>query len=519
MIANPLGAGNSMVVIVGALLILLAVSYLIHLIIQNTNRKLMSNDPKAAAVSSGINWHSLTMRSILVGLLAMIMLIPLSMVGNIVSDRNHLYQSVLSDIASTWGQEQTVLAPVLVIPYTDRTLKQETVTEKAGKTQTIDKVFYSKRTAKFLPEKLEINASLGEQFRKRGIYNSLVYTADVNVEGRFATPDVHALSENIEKIHWDKAYITIGLSDTRAINSVSSLNWDGQEQTLAPGTQLPVLQQGFHAALSNFTADGQHTLKLSMSINGSNSFMFAPFGEKTTVNIQSSWPHPSFHGSVLPAQHTISDDGFSAHWEVPHLARNYPQQWSHDDGFVVMQDYLPAGIDRVKARPQHQVRPGNNQLNLYEFTAGVRMFEPVSLYSQITRSVKYGILFIGLTFLTFLIFELTVKARLHYVQYGLIGIALSLFFLVLLSLSEHMQFLKSYIVAAATTIGMITLYTMATLKDVKRTAVIFVLLSSLYIVLYSLLQLEDYALLMGTLLLLLVVMVLMFITRNLQWAE
>ena len=475
----------------------------------------MGNEIKQTTKESRIDWNSLTVRSIVVGVLALIMLIPLGMVGGIVNDRSYLYQSVLNDIAGTWGGEQVLLAPVLVIPYTDKILKQETVTEKSGKTQTIDKIFYSKHSAKFLPEKLSLDIDLGEQFRKRGIYNSLVYTADINVDASFAAPDVSVLSENIDKIHWDKAYVTIGLSDTRAINNVSSLNWDGAEQTLAPGTDLTALHQGYHAVIDDFSPEGSHSLKVSMNINGSSSFMFAPFGETTKVKIKSSWPHPSFLGSVLPAEHTITDDGFIAHWEIPHLARNYPQKWSHDDAHAPMQ-WEPA-IDAVNTRVMRQkMITSTGRLNLYEFTAGVRMFEPVSLYSQITRAVKYGILFIGLTFLTFLIFELTVKAKLHYVQYGLIGIALSLFFLILLSLSEHMQFIKSYLVAASTTIGMITFYTLVALKSLNRTAVIFVLLTSLYIVLYSLLQLEDYALLMGTALLVLVVMVLMFITRNLQ---
>lgn len=441
---------------------------------------------------SGIDWDSLTVRSIVIGVIALIMLIPLGMVGGVVDERNYLYQTVLEDIGNTWGRQQVLLGPVLVIPYTDKIVHQETVTDNNGHQQTIDTVVYRKHSALFLPKSLAINADLEEQFRNRGLYSSLVYTAEVKLSSQFDSPDVGSLSEHIDKIHWNKAYLTMGLSDTRAINSVSSLNWDGTEQTLSPGTQLlPLLQQGFHAKLKEFEADGTHQLELTMNINGSRGFRFAPFGETTRASITSSWPHPSFQGSVLPAQHQISGDGFHAQWEIPHLARSYPQSWTHNGA----------------------------EFNLYEFTTGVDMFEPVSLYSQLTRATKYGVLFIGLTFLTFLIFELTLQAKLHFVQYGLTGISLSLFFLVLLSLSEHIAFLKAYLAASTLTIGMITLYAAAALKSISRAVIIFVLLTSLYIVLFSLLQLEDYALLMGTGLLILVVMVLMYVTRHLDKTE
>lgn len=439
--------------------------------------------------SSRIDWNSLTVRTIIIGIIALVMLIPLGMVSSVVSERSYLYQSVLDDIASNWGRQQVLLGPVLVIPYTDRIVRKETVSDKDGNQKVIERVSHIKQSAIFLPDSLRVNATLNEQFRKRGLYNSLVYTADIQISSEFSTPKVKLLSENISKIHWDKAYLTIGLSDTRAINSVSSLSWDAQQQKLSPGTQLlNVLQQGFHAQLGEFNPEGKHQLELTMNVNGSNGFRFAPFGESTHATIRSDWPHPSFQGSVLPAKRDIGEQGFSAQWEIPHLARNYPQSWVNE----------------------------NHQFNLYEFTTGVDMFEPVSLYSQITRSTKYGVLFIGLTFLTFLIFELTIQARLHFVQYGLIGIALSLFFLILLSFSEHITFFKAYFAAAATTVGMITLYTAAALKSMPRTAIVLVLLTSLYIVLYSLLRLEDYALLVGTLLLVLVVMVLMYVTRNLE---
>ena len=308
--------------------------------------------------------------------------------------------------------------------------------------------------------------------------------------GSFEKLDIDSMSDHIHRIDYEKAYLVLGLSDTRAINEVSNLSWDGTEVGYSPGTKLTeLLSHGFHASIKDLKpSNEQHRFSTKLSINGSQGFRFAPFGENTTVNMNSSWPHPSFQGMTLPTEYEITESGFNSSWLIPHLARNYPQSWIF----------------------------ANQHYNLNEFNAGVDLFEPVFLYSKVTRAVKYGILFVGLTFLTFLIFELTIQIRLHYVQYGLIGIALSIFYLVLLSIAEHTEFLTAYIVAAMINIGLITSYTMAALKSGARACMIFVLLSALYAVLYSLLQLEDYALLMGTMLLLFVLMILMYVTRNLR---
>jgi len=427
---------------------------------------------------------SLTLRTLIVSLLALLMLIPLGFVAGMVSERGQRYASVQDDIANTWGERQTLVAPVLIIPFVETERLQETVVDNQGNSRLVDKVVRRHRTAQVLPTTLDINGTLHDETRQRGIFRSLVYTADLAVSATFPAIDINALSDNVETIQWDKAWLAMGLSDTSAINSVSLFSWNNNKLTLSPGTQLELLGTGFHAPIANLGAEAGSTLRVEMSIKGSGYFNFAPLGEITTVEIDSSWPHPSFQGRTLPESRSVSADGFSARWVVPHLARNFPQTFRNDA-----------------------------QVDLQEFTAGVSMFEPVSLYSRITRAVKYGILFIGLTFLTLLAFEFAIRKRLHVVQYGLIGCSLSLFYLVLLSLSEHMQFLGAYAIAAGLTISMITGYTWAVLGSVAKASVVFAMLASLYSILLSLLHLEDYALLMGTALLVVVVAILMLVTR------
>lgn len=434
-------------------------------------------------------FQSMTFRSLLIALLAIAMLIPLFMVENVVRERNHYYHSVLNDIAGGWGGLQTLIGPVLVVPYVEHITSVDTVTDKNGETKTITRDVFKDKTQILLPEELTIEATLDEQHRQRGIYDSLVYTASVDMHGFF---NLAALPKESRKynIRWNKAWVAIGLSDTKAINSTSPLRWNTSSAKFEPGTRLTkLIPQGIHASLKSIRNDKQRPeFRIQMSFNGSTGFRFAPVGENTLTKVTSGWPHPSFQGHVLPSDKTIEADGFSAEWRIPHLARNYPQSWLMEE----------------------------ESYQLASLITGVNLFTPVSLYDKVIRAAKYGILFIGLTFLTFLIFELTVRQRMHVIQYAVIGIALSLFYLILVSLSEHIRFFMAYIDASVVTVGIISLYTAAVLKDWKRAIIIFVLLSALYAVLYFILQMEDYALLAGTGVMLFVVIMLMLATRNIR---
>ena len=439
----------------------------------------------------GIDFNSsLTARSVVVAAIAILMLIPLAMIDGVVSERNGLYQGVLNEIAATWGDTQTLAGPIMVVPFVEKHRVDEKVKEPGGATRTFTSQKFINKYSIVLPKELDVDVSIEEEQRKRGIYKSLVYKANAEISGYFAAPDISQWSNHLHKVEWDKAYVILGLSDTKAINKLDQLLWNDTSINFAPGTQLPeLIGKGFHAKLSNMEPEENgYKFSASMSFSGSKGIRFSPTGQETTVSLVSTWPHPSFQGSFLPASREITDTGFKADWIISHLARDYPQSWIGPD----------------------------KRYSIEESTAGVDLFEPVFLYSKLTRAVKYGILFIGLTLLTFLIFELTAKIRIHYVQYGLIGIAMALFYLVLLSVAEHISFLKSYFIAALITIGLITAYTAAVLRDVAKSVLIFVLLVSLYAVLYSLLQLEDFALLMGTSLLVLVTAVLMYVTRNLR---
>ncbi|KAG1694748.1 Inner membrane protein CreD [Nymphon striatum] len=367
---------------------------------------------------------------------------------------------------STWGQQQNLQGPALFVPYTEKFITEEVKTDKDGYERKVNKTIYKQRTAIVLPDDLNIRVNLNGETRKRSLYESLVYTADLNVTGDFQRPDISSLSNNIDEIHWSRSWLALGISDTQAINKVSGLNWNSQKPIdFEPGTKVVnTIASGFHAPLdltqlgSNENgAKIKYPFQLTLNVNGSQGFYFTPFGKTTEVEIVSDWPHPSFQGSVLPNKHEVNSDGFEATWSVPNLARNYPQLWT---------------LEKQK-------------FNVNEFQAGVNLFESMGI-----------------------------GRRLHIVQYGVIGLALSMFYLTLLSMAEHAGFFNAYISAAGIIILMISLYAYAAIRSFKRTIIVSILLAGLYTLLYSLLKLEDYALLAGTVLLLVILAVLMVLTRN-----
>lgn len=434
-------------------------------------------------------YSSLTFRGFLVALLMLLMLIPLFMVETIVDERNSYYHSVIDDISKGWGQDQTLIGPVLAVPYVEHITSVETVTDSNGVTKTVSRDVFNDKTMILLPEELRIKAKLNETHRKRGIYDSLVYKADLDLTGYFNL-DALPRESNKYSIRWNKAWLAIGLSDTKAINRITPLRWGKSSAKFEPGTRLlKILPNGFHASMKNIQKGNKRPeFKIKLSFNGNTRFKFAPLGEITIAEVESGWPHPSFQGDIFPNSKIISNEGFSAEWNIPHLSRNYPQSWLMS----------------------------NENYRLDELTTGVDLYRPVSLYSKVGRAVKYGALFIGLTFLTFLVFEVTVKSRVHIIQYAIIGLSLSLFYLLLISLSEYISFMMSYIFAASTIVGIITLYTFAVLKSVGKGLFIMILLGSLYTALYFILQMEDYALLAGAGVMLFVLVILMIATRNIQ---
>lgn len=435
----------------------------------------------------GIDGDSLTFRGASVAVLALLMLVPIDMVRGVINERYASYESVVQQAGAEWGGEQTVIGPILLIPVTDRWSTLETVQSETGDARQIRREETRDDVVAVLPETLRIEASLDAERRQRGIYEAMVYTSPVTLKGRFTSPDVAAPPGRTRDVHWADASLAVGVSAPVGIHSVEAPTISGGARAAEPGSLLASMPQGMHWRLSDAKAlanDGEFSIE--MALHGSAQILFAPLGATTRARIASKWPHPGFIG-VMPTQRTVDADGFSASWSVSSLSRSYPQTF--------MQSSAPQSLNDVGL--------------------GVRLVQPVFLYSLNDRAVKYAVLFITLTFVTLLVFELVTDARVHYVQYALIGAALTMFYLLLLALSEHAGFGAAYAVAASTVVLMITSYVAAALGRWQRAVLVGAMQTVTYAVLYVILQLEDYALITGTVALLVALAALMYFTRTL----
>ena len=423
---------------------------------------------------------------LILGGLVVVLMIGLTMIRSLVAERSRRAAAVRSEIAASWGRMQTVGGPVLVVPFRVRFV------------DAYGKQHVTKERARFLPERLKTTGRLFPERRHRGIYATVLYRADLGVQAVFARPDFSGWNIPPEDILWNEAVVTMGVTDLRGIRGNPVFNWNGNAVALSGGTgDAKLWTTGLSAPvpLSPEAAEGtEYPFAFDLRLNGSEEIRFLPLGGETVVELTSAWPDPSFSGAYLPETRAISEKGFTARWSVSSVARSYPQRW-RDSG--------EENVNAIAA-----VAPS---------AFGVGLFSPISHYQKTERSMKYGALFIILTFLTFFLYELLSPVTLHPVQYFLVGGALCLFYLLLLSVSEHAPFGAAYAIASMATITLISCYSAALLQSRMRVLGLTGVLALLYGYLYVLLQLEDWALLMGSLGLFLILALVMYTTRRVDW--
>jgi inner membrane protein len=429
---------------------------------------------------------SIILKMVVIGILILVLMIPLTMVGSLVAERQGRHDQVTAEVASSWGNAQTLGGPVLVVPY------HVYSRDEKGRVTTWTQLAY------FLPETLKADGTLKPEQRSRGIFDVVVYNADLRLAGSFRKPSFTDWGVAPSDILWDQAYLAIGIPDMRGIRRGVELTWGKQVLPLSPGGGVEGLWtsglRGMVPGLAAAPAGESWDFGFDLVLNGSRQIQFLPFGKQTTVTLRSSWPSPSFAGAFLPESRRVSAAGFEATWSVPYFGRSYPQQWTAPDA------------EKVAAQ---SVVDGS--------AFGVELFQPVDIYQKTERSVKYGLLFIVLTFLTFFLYEVFSPFALHPMQYLLVGSALCLFYVLLLSISEHVPFGLSYAIASVGTIALITGYAAAILRGRLRALGVGAALAALYGYLYVLLQAEDYALLLGSVGLFLILALVMWITRRLDW--
>lgn len=441
---------------------------------------------------------SVTLKLVIIGFIILMLLIPTFLVDDLIRERRSLRDNAQQEIASKYGEEQTFGGPVISVPYKYIT----TVKGEEGPIEQANRGF-----AHFLPSELLIDGDLVPEERHRGIFVAVLYKTKFSISGTFQSFNTEELSIPENSLIWSDARVTIGISDMTGVDDEIKLQMKDTTYSFGPGTGTQeVFTSGANVLVALTGEERGLTFSFDMDLNGSSGLYFRPLGAKTTVNLRSNWPDPSFGGSFLPQGSNVSNGGFDANWEVLQLNRNYPQQG------------IGAFVPKVSGRTyQYLDRNGYSSSDDGQDRFGVRLLRPVDEYSKTYRSTNYAVLFIILTFLTFFFIEVLNKRRVHPIQYILIGGAVILFYVLLLSLSEHQFFDLAYGISAAAITALITGYSYAVLRNGKLTVLIASVLMILYVFFYSLLQLQDYALLIGSLGLLLILATIMYLTRNIDW--
>ena len=418
-----------------------------------------------------------------IGFLALLLQIPISMIGRLVYERQHRQQEAIDEVSSKWGKSQSITGPTLIIPYTHRWSEIGTNGQPITRTET--------RQAIFLPEKLRVNGKLDSAILFRGIFSVPVYKLNLTVAGDFPPPNFKELGIDPASVAWERAQLSLGISDAHAIQEQTAVTWNGNRIPFLPGADgVTASNTGIHAVVGMNTATQRYEFTFPLSLNGSLGLYFVPFGQETVVDLESNSGNPSFQGNWLPSQRTVSDSHFSAQWTIPFLGRNYPQAWTSQ-------------TDLREAIQASQF--------------GIKLVDPINPYRMAERSVKYASLFILLTFTVIWLIELLAGVRVHPIQYLLLGAALCMFYLLELSLMEHLGFLLAYILASAAVVGMAGAYSYVILHRLARAAIVVAGVGGLYTYLYILLTNGDYALLIGSLGLFAILAAVMFVTRRVDW--
>ncbi|OAD42964.1 cell envelope integrity protein CreD [Polaribacter atrinae] len=442
---------------------------------------------------------SITARMLMVGILILVLMIPLSYIKSLIYERMIRQQEVVSEINQKWGEEVLIYGPILKVPY--KTYSEKTITNpitKEVQKETITKIKY----AHFFPKKLVINSTINPEEKTRGIYKTAVYKSSIAINGSFSKPDFSEIEINDQDILWEKTRVIIQSSNLKGAASLfeiqfhknkyqlTSKNFKNTDYQIAYNTDYLDLNEleSNNLQLLDVPNGKKTSFALTIKMKGSKQIRFIPVGQETDVSINSDWKTANFIGEYLPHNSDkITENGFNAKWKILDINRPFSQEYFN-------------GIP-----------------NLKNYAFGVNFLIPVDEYQKSERSAKYGFLVIGLTFLIFFLIQSMSKINIHPFQYLMIGIALTMFYTLLISISEHSSYLKAYLIAGASVVTLITLYSKSILKNIKFPIFIGISLTALYTFIFVIIQLENYALLVGSIGLFVILAAVMFASRKIDW--
>ena len=434
-------------------------------------------------MSIGSVVNPLFAKTLVIGLIVLALLIPLSQVESLVADRGVMRDAAEQRIADGWGRAQSLGGPVLVVPSDTRTIDPADAHREIVRRD----LHY------LLPESLDVVADLTPVERHSGIYRVNAYTANIAMTAHFRSEALQGVLSAApdSKIAWSEIRLVLPLTDLRGIREISEVSWNGAALAMSPDVDRALSGIAAPVDLSSDTIGGT-TFVFRGILAGTRNFAVMPFGRSTAVRVRSAWPHPSFSGSFLPARYTLDQKGFDAAWQILEVNRDYPQRWDND----------AVSADRITAS-----------------AFGVALYDPVDVYQRNYRAIHYAILFVAITFLSLFLWEQIARRRLHAMQYLLIGLALATFYLLLIALSEHMSFAFAYTLAAAGQVAVLGVYLVGAMRARLAGGIATAGIASVYGALYLLVLSEQYALLLGALLLFAILAAVLFVTRRVDWHQ
>ena len=446
-------------------------------------------------------------------LIAVALMVPLMMIYGLLWDRQQQADTARASIGQGGGGPQTIAGPVIVIPYraTDTTTVNENGKDVTRTVNTIRNLYLS-------PQSNRAEVEIKPERRKKAIYETVVYESQISGSADFVLPaDIARYGVTRDALMLDRAEVRLGISDARGLVDGNSVAVNGTALELQPGKGLLSTGNSGTFAFVDWTSAAPLKIDYRIGVRGLGDFRLIPRGVDTRWTVKSSWPNPSFGGDFLP-KHDIKPSGFTATYAIPNLALGQAQVLTGDlsppgaSNYGRGRDYMDSvAVEAVTADSGAETSGGTAK------AIAISLVEPVDLYSQVDRSIKYGFLFIGFTFVAFLMFDIIAGARVAPAEYLLTGVALVLFFVLLLAFAEVVGFMPAYLIASAAIIGLLTFYSAAVLKSWKRARFLAALLTGLYALLYTLLNLEAYALLIGSVLMFFALAGVMYMTRNIDW--
>lgn len=421
---------------------------------------------------------SITLRIVFSIVVIVLLIIPLTMIQSLISERQSYRDDAIKEINKSWAGRQIVAGPVLSV------INEQWVTNQEGKK------YLSKSKIHFLPENLSIESELVPETRYRGIYEVTLYKAKIRITGFYDFDKLQTTKYSELLNHLSDSYLSFNVSDLKGIQENVHIKWNNNDKEVNPGLKdQEIFHSGFTTNVELSSNTKKYYFDIVLQLKGSENLEFIPIGKITEVYMKSTWNNPSFIGEFLPSSREIKESGFNAQWKVNHFNREYPQEWF------------------------------NNQYKLYSSSFGVKLLIPVDEYQKTMRTSKYGIMIIILTFVSFFMIEIFSKKVLHPIQYLLVGLALVIFYSILLSVSEYILFQYSYIIASVLVVGLIGVYTSSIYSNKIFGIIIGVFLILFYGFMFVILQLQDYSLIIGNIALFLVLSAIMYSTRKVNWYE